>query len=93
MGIGKTVLMIEPDELSRLLLEHENRIVERLRPQMQVVEQSISHKEAAAFLNISRNTLTERIKSGMYPASIVHINGTKKEYYRSELKELLNRKR
>jgi hypothetical protein len=54
-------------------------------------EKSISHKQAAAFLNIHRNTLTQRIKEGVYPLSIVHINGSKREYYESELSALLNK--
>jgi hypothetical protein len=59
----------------------------------QEVEKTISHKEAALFLNITPDTLTRRIKNQTYPGSIVHSNGTKKEYYKSELKELLNKKR
>lgn len=93
MGIGRTVLMIEESELSRLFKEHEDRIVERLTPQMNAVEQSISHKEAAAFLRISTDTLTRNIKNGTYPASIVHVNGHRKAYYKSELKALLDNKR
>jgi hypothetical protein len=55
-------------------------------------EQSISHKTAAAFLNIHRDTLTDRVNDGTYPRSIVHMNGRKREYYKSELSQLLNKK-
>jgi predicted DNA-binding transcriptional regulator AlpA len=56
------------------------------------VEQSISHKEAAAFLGINRDTLTERIANGTYPKSIQHMNGKRRAYYRSELQGIIKTK-
>lgn len=77
------------DKLVRLISE---RVISALKPQEEI-EKTISHKEAAAFLNIHEKTLSKWLREGVYPARIVHLNGRKKEYYKSELQDLVKNNR
>lgn len=86
---NRQVFLVTEDELTKRFKDMENSIVERLRPQLSVVEEPVSHKEAAAYLGINRHTLTERLKNGTYPATIIHVNGARKVYFKSELKGIL----
>lgn len=86
-------MLLEESDVDRLIKTISEKVIAAIRPHDNAIEKSISHKEAADFLNISRNTLTERINSGRWPVSIVHMNGSKREYYKSELKALLDKKR
>lgn len=92
--MGKQVYIIEQDVIEKLLNDIKDIKFHLIHSKPQdTVEKSISHKEAADFLNIHRNTLTERITHGIYPKNIVHMNGKKKEYYKSQLQaEVLNKK-
>lgn len=84
--MGRSVMMIEPDELTRMFQDLEDRIVERLRPQMVKHEEMITQKEAAMVLKIRRETMSRYLRTGVIPAELIHVVGGRKMFYESELK-------
>lgn len=89
--MAQQILMISDEERFAAMIAE--KVVGMMKPQASSVEQHLTHKEAAAFLKIDRHTLTRRLADGTYPVRIVHINGSRKVYYKSELKDLLTRKK
>lgn len=83
---ARSVLMVETDELTKMFREMEDRIVERLRPQVKVHEELITQKEAAVSLKVSPDTFTRYLRTGVIPAELIHVVGGRKMFYESELK-------
>lgn len=83
----KTVRMFEQNEFEILMrrLDLIEVKIDNIKPR--TTDRRLNFKQAAAFLNMHRHTLSTKFKNGDYPTSLIHVIGKTKYLLESELEE------
>jgi predicted DNA-binding transcriptional regulator AlpA len=83
----KQAVIFNPDDFQQFLSELKAIAKAELRGY--VVEEPMTAKEAASFLNITEKTLWERVRKGKLPTELIHRNVGSVYFFASELHQYI----
>jgi len=80
-------VIFHPDDFQKFLAQLREVVKTELKGY--VVEEPMTTKEAASYLNITEKTLWERVRKGKIPAELIHRNAGSVYFFPSEIHQYI----